>query len=668
LAAGPRDLDAIVGDAQTVREVFESMPLLLIGLSGPRHRYDAVNRTYRAAFARDDLIGTSVRDSFPEVEGQQWFEMMDRVLATGEPQVTRAWRLQVANQAGDGVDEYFFDLTFAPRHDAAGTLIGLNVFGVDATEQVLERQRMQAAAAAAVQRYERARDVITALQRQLLPAGLPVLPSARVAASYLLADADDAAGGDWFDAVPVPGGRVALVVGDVVGHGVAASAAMGQLRAVLQDRLDETGDVLAAVAAADRLARRVPGARAATVCVVLLDPAGGSLAWCSAGHPPPLVTGPDSARFLPASGQGPLGTGAAYTLRQDQLDPGQLVLLYSDGIIERPGRAPAEASAELAQVVGDLMAGRGFRGEAGLPAADRACTQTLELLVRQTGHGDDITLLAAQRQAPPPALKLGGPGLPPPPVEVTRTAVEAWVAAQGAGQEDQIALTHAAVELVTNAFEHARPGPGDLAVTVTAELDDHGEATLGVSDNGRWHEQPRPGDETYRKGHGFGLAMARSFADHLDIDRAETGTTVTFRRRLSHPARLLTADQLTHGTAPAVKLPELTLILPQPHAPSSRVAVHGPLDASTIEELGLELDRYTLGGTHELIVDLTAVTHLASAAVAEFYRTRPGSDERNYPLRLYAPAGSTAHHVLTLVGLPHTTSDPHADNTAPADT
>jgi len=544
---------------------------------------------------------------------------------------------------------------------------GLNVFGVDSTEQVREQQRIQAETAAAVQRYERARDVITALQRQLLPAGLPVLPSARVAASYLLADADDAAGGDWFDAVPVPGGGVALVVGDVVGHGVAASAAMGQLRAVLQDRLDETGDVLAAVAAADRLARRVPGARAATVCVrCSTRPA----APCRGARPvirrrwSPGRPGAGSCR---RPGRGRWAPGPRTRCSGISWRRGELVLLYSDGIIERPGRAPAEATAELVQVVGDLLAGRGFRDESGLPAVDLVCTQTLELLVRQTGHSDDITLLAAQRQTPVPALRLGGAGGPPPPVELTRQAVHTWVSAQGAGEEDRTALSHAVVELVTNAFEHARPDGTGLAVTVHAELGGDGVAELTVADNGRWHDQPQPGDEAYRRDHGFGLAMAASFADHLDIDRAATGTTVTVRRRLSRSARLLIDAQLSHGT-PEKGLPELTLVLPQPHTPSTRIAIHGPLDAGTIEELGPELDRYTLGGTHELVVDLTAVTHLASAAVAEFYRTRPGTDQRHYPLRLYAPPGSAAHHVLTLVGLPHTTTDPHLDHTpAPAE-
>jgi serine phosphatase RsbU (regulator of sigma subunit) len=75
--------------------------------------------------------------------------------------------------------------------------------------------------------------IVAELQEALLPTALPVLPRARIAARYLVAGHEQAAGGDWFDAIPLADGSVALVVGDVVGHGVAASAAMGQLRAVL---------------------------------------------------------------------------------------------------------------------------------------------------------------------------------------------------------------------------------------------------------------------------------------------------------------------------------------------------------------------------------------------------------------------------------------------------
>lgn len=120
------------------------------------------------------------------------------------------------------------------------------------SRRVRERHAAQAQVAEARPRYERARDVIDALQREFLPARLPVLPGLEVAAAYLLAEADAAAGGDWFDALPLPDGRVALMTGDVVGHGVTASAAMGQLRVVLRERLAATGEILATLDALNR--------------------------------------------------------------------------------------------------------------------------------------------------------------------------------------------------------------------------------------------------------------------------------------------------------------------------------------------------------------------------------------------------------------------------------
>jgi serine phosphatase RsbU (regulator of sigma subunit)/anti-sigma regulatory factor (Ser/Thr protein kinase) len=660
------DLDGRVGVPGVVREVFDSMPLLLVGMTGPEHRVGAVNLAYRAAFGRDKIVGMPVLDVFPEMASQQLREVFDQVLASGVPQVVSGWRAQIRNPVSGKLEEHYIDCTLVPRRDAAGTVVGLNLFGVDTTEEVLDRQRMREEAA---QWYKRAPDVVTALRRQLLPEALPLLPSVRIAGSYLPASRDDMAGGDWFDAIPVSAGRVALVVGDVVGHGMAALAAMGQLRAVLHERLDGTGDVLAAVAAADRMARRIPGTRAATVCVALLDPGDGTLTWCSAGHPPPLIAGPDSARFLPASGQGLLGTGAAYATLQDRLEAGEVVLLYSDGTIERPGRPPAAATAELAQVTSDAVAGRVFRNFS-LSAVDRACTQTVELLVQQTGHADDIILLAAQRRDPVPPLRLGGPGVPVT-LGAAREILDAWLGVQEASEQDKVALAHAVVELVTNALQHGRPDAGEPVITVTAELRDDGEACLIVADNGQWREQARPGDEEYRHDHGFGLAITASLVDHLHVEPGPHGTTATVRRRLSRPAWLLPPGQASQAvTRTTEHLPDQMLILAQPGAPGSRIAIHGSLDATSAEELGMELDRLTLGGTHELVVDLTAVTHLASAAVTELYRTAPGGGRR-HPLMLYAPAGSTAHHVLSLVSLPHTCTDPHPHpqpGTSPAGT
>ncbi|WP_433304349.1 ATP-binding protein [Actinoplanes sp. CA-030573] len=178
---------------------------------------------------------------------------------------------------------------------------------------------------------------------------------------------------------------------------------------------------------------------------------------------------------------------------------------------------------------------------------------------------------------------------------MARTAVQGRLALQGTGRRDRVALTHAVTELVTNAYEHARPDSGDATVTVTAHLRNHGEARLCVADNGRWHERARPGDQQFRADHGFGLAMTAGFADHLDVDRSDDGTTAPVRRRLSRPAQLLTAEQISHGRPGAAdRLAELTIILDQPHAPTSRIAIHGPLHTDTVGELGAELDRLTL--------------------------------------------------------------------------
>ncbi|AXB41243.1 hypothetical protein A4R43_00865 [Amycolatopsis albispora] len=488
----------------------------------------------------------------------------------------------------------------------------------------------------------------------MLPTGLPVLPGLRLAAGCLLAEADETAGGDWFDAVPLPGGRVALVVGDVVGRGVPASATMAQLRAVVQDRLDETGEVLPALAAADRLATRLPAAHAATVCIVVLTPGDGALVCGSAGHPPPLVTGGGRARYLPVPASGPLGTHATYTTTADRLGGDEVVLLYSDGIIERPGRDPGEATAEFARVTTEAVAD----AEPGTSAVERACTRTLDRLVRATGTADDIALLGAQRVAPAGPLRLHLPA-DVSVVRVARGELTRWLEELAVGEDDQFALLHAVNELVTNAVEHSHPDSLGGTVSVTGTLDDTGVVHIEVADDGSWHERSWPASVEVRREQGLGLAMTSQFVDRLDFDRGAGGTTATIHHRLVRPARLVSAGDVAGGRATAGGPAEMTLIVEQPHAPSSRIAVHGPLDVTSSDQFARELEALTMGYSHPLTVDLTAVTHFASAAIAVLHRATTRDHRNGTALRLYAPVGSPAHHVLSLVDLPHTTVDPH---------
>ena len=250
-ASGSEELARLTGTADQVRRVFEALPVMAFGVEGPEFRYTAVNAAFRAALDRGEVIGTPLADAFADLVGQQIVQLYQQVYDTGQPLVLHDYRAHLRPEGSAAEIEKYFDVVMVPVRAADGTVTGLAGTANDVTDTVRRRQAAEAEAGAAQRRYEQARDVIGALQRELLPAGVPVLPAVQIAASYRLADADTAAGGDWFDALPLPGGRVALVVGDVVGHGVAASAVMGQLRVVLHERLAATG----------RPARRDPGDR-----------------------------------------------------------------------------------------------------------------------------------------------------------------------------------------------------------------------------------------------------------------------------------------------------------------------------------------------------------------------------------------------------------------------
>jgi serine phosphatase RsbU (regulator of sigma subunit)/anti-sigma regulatory factor (Ser/Thr protein kinase)/ABC-type transporter Mla MlaB component len=648
----PDERDRVVGDAELVRGVFDELPVAVAVIQGPEHRLVAANAAYRALTGRPAPAGTPIRDLFPELAGQQIYELLDRVYVSGVRETIREWRMHFVDQATAASFEVPLDCDFLPHRPATGDDRSMIVMVDDVSERVRERHAAQQRAEVAEQRYAQAVDVIASLQRALLPAGLPVLPRARIAASYLLAEAGTAAGGDWFDAIVLPAGRLALVVGDVVGHGVAASATMSQLRAVIHDRIEQDGDIVAALAAADRVAARVPGARAATVCVAVLDTTDGSVRYCTAGHPPPLVAAPGGgSRFLPVSGAGPLASGLPPLIADAHLEEDGVLVLYSDGILERPGRDPGQASAELLQVTADTAAGRGLP-DPGSTTARRVCDQTVELLVRATGHTDDITVLAAQRTASPQPVRLEAVATQDAVRGLHRTIAD-WIGGLGAGGSDVVAVQHAVGELVTNAVDHAYPGaPGP--VTVAGELRPDGTVRVVVSDRGRWQDRA---PSISGQNRGLGLVMAEAMIDHLRLDRGSGGTTAVVTHRLAGPARLLYADQIVPASSPGREPPDpvLLLILEQPAGPRPGVRLDGPVTALTSAMTARELQRLTGNGTRDLTVDLTGVTVLASAGVAVLQHAVAVSRDHGRHLRLHAPRGTVAQHVLSLVAIPHDT-------------
>ncbi len=631
-------------DPAVMASALAQVPFILAVCEGPELRLAALSTATGALLTGRDPLGRPMREVISDLSGQQFVDAYYDVYRTGEPITGLEWRAHLSMPDGS-VHELWANFTIAPwRHDD-GSIRGVIGAGFDVTDGVRSRLAAEQQTAELRERYEQSRDAITALQRELLPAGLPVLPGVQVAASYLLADADTAAGGDWYDAVTRPDGTVALIVGDVVGHGFTASGVMGQLRAVLRDRLETGAGIAEALAAADRFARRLPAAHATTVCLAVLDPSGGTLSYCTAGHPPPLVvSGGGKTRYLAGTGGTPLGTGGAFPVRRDHLAAGDLLLLYTDGILERPGRTTAGSTVELAQVAADSAAGRALHAPDD-PPVERVCSQSVELLVRATGHRDDITLLAAQRVEPPPALDLILPAEPAS-LRLSRAEIGAWLARLGADEQDVFQLQHAFGELLTNAIEHAPDGDPATPVRLVASLDRHGCLEARVTDHGRWRE---PARQSFR---GRGLAMTSQLVDDLRVEPADAGTVATVRHTLSRPARTPAG---TPAPAPARPVAEPEFRISELDGDGGDVRVEGPVDALTADRLHHDLLRRSRGGTLPLAVDLTGVTHLASAGVSALHRIAERHAVQGGRLTLRAAAGSPAQHVLALAAIPAVT-------------
>jgi serine phosphatase RsbU (regulator of sigma subunit)/anti-sigma regulatory factor (Ser/Thr protein kinase)/anti-anti-sigma regulatory factor len=517
------------------------------------------------------------------------------------------------------------------------------------------------------------RGIVAELQQALLPTALPVLPRVRIAARYLVAGQEQAAGGDWFDAIPLDGGAVALVVGDVVGNGVAASAAMGQLRAVLAELLAAEDDLGQVLRRTDAFAARMPPLRAATLALVVLDPAAGTLRYATCGHPPPLIISLDGkARYLKGAETGPLGTGSTPALGSSTLAPGELILLYSDGLVERPDRTIAEGMAELAVVAADAAAGRSAAGRSAAgrssapdpPApdqatAERVCQLSVEQLTR-TGHSDDITALAAQRLADAvPPLHLSLPSARPS-LTTARDAFADWLRRLDATADDWEALHLAMVEVFTNAIEHAYPREAPGTIELDASLESDGSVACLITDHGTWRP-PDPADAD--RGHGLmvaGHVVDELLVSHPVADDAEgpRGTTVTLRLRLRRPAVLASAHRAEHVAYPAER--PFTVDTSVAAGATARALVGGTVDITTADQLARRLLSVSRGGTVPLIADLTGVTQLASAAVRALYEVSEQLAAHGQRLVLVTAPGSAAHMVLDLARLAHVTREESA--------
>ncbi|MEU9269981.1 SpoIIE family protein phosphatase [Streptomyces sp. NPDC048251] len=344
------------------------------------------------------------------------------------------------------------------------------------SDDVLLARELVARAALCVdnaRRYTREHTAAVTLQRSLLPHALAGGTALELASSYLPADPTDGVGGDWFDVIPLSGARVGLVVGDVVGHGIAAAATMGRLRTAVQTLADMEMPPDELLAHLDDLVLRLSGERTddtgaqqsataflgATCLYAVYDPVTRRCRMARAGHPPPVVVAPDGRFSFPEPPAGPpLGLGGmAFESTEIELAENSLIGLYTDGLVEGPDRDIEEGMSRLGEVLA--------RSDAGL---ETLCTSAVRQLVT-VPQPDDIALLLARTHAlgADHVVSWEVPADPAAVAEVRARAtrhVEAW----GLGD---LAMTSELIvsELVTNAVLYATP-PIRLRLILDARL------------------------------------------------------------------------------------------------------------------------------------------------------------------------------------------------------
>ena len=378
---------------------------------------------------------------------------------------------------------------------------------VSQTAQALDRAR----------HFESERTIAETLQRSVLPVSLPAIDGVELAARYLPGTAEVEVGGDWFDAVSLPNGKLGIAVGDVVGKGVQSAATMAQLRNALRAFALDQMKPSSTMSRLNRLAQELPESAFATIVYAVVDPVARTCRFTSAGHPPPLVVYPDGrAQFLEGGRSVPLGTAPDTVYTQDvaQLPFGSSLILYTDGLIERRSESIDDSLRRLRETA--LSAP---------PDPEGLVEHILSELIGVEERRDDVAVLA---------MRLLGVGSEPlhlrlpsqlDSLDVVREALRLWLEQAPATEADAQEIVLATWEACANAVEHARD-PVEDYFSVDVTLNDH-TVRVTVLDSGVWHPQVAERDDR-----GLGLKLIRSLMSSVDIETGRGGTRVTLEKEV----------------------------------------------------------------------------------------------------------------------------------------
>ncbi|MFF8015545.1 SpoIIE family protein phosphatase [Streptomyces sp. NPDC007929] len=240
---------------------------------------------------------------------------------------------------------------------------------------------------------ERTRTSMATMSDELLPARLPRVAGVQLAARHRTGPRG---GGDWYDALPLPDAALGLAVGSVTGSGPSAVAAMGRLRASLRAyAVMEGEDPVAVLSDLELLLRLTEPARSATALFGYCEPAARKITLAGAGHSPPLLIGPRRTEFVETSVSAPLGMLACWEAPSVEIlaEPGETVLLYTDGLLHRTGEATDRAFARLHTAAAGVP--RALRGDPGA-IADHVLRSVLPDGLDAAEGAEDVVLLAVR--------------------------------------------------------------------------------------------------------------------------------------------------------------------------------------------------------------------------------------------------------------------------------
>jgi PAS domain S-box-containing protein len=412
--------------------------------------------------APEAVVGLGEVDVYPASSPQADSLLAARTIVVPDETAALADWLSWDRRRGERVAEYGIHATMSVPVQARGATLGVAVLSrfrrpdPFTAEDVLLAEEITARAAVCIdnaRRYSRERETALALQRSLLPRSLPRTAAVEAASRYLPA-ARAGVGGDWFDVIPLSGMRVAMVVGDVVGHGIQASATMGRLRTAVRTladidlapeelltHLDDLVVRLSAEAGSDGTTGEV----GATCLYAVYDPVSRRCTVARAGHLPPILIPPGGPpRQLGVPAGPPLGLGGMpFESAEFELAEGSVLTLYTDGLVESRER-DLDASQELLRGVLGRYSG----------SLDDTCHEVLRHLLPSGGAPDDVALLLARTRELPSSQVAAwdvpaDPSLVAPVRKQVVEQLDAWGLSE-AGFTAELVVS----ELVTNAIRY----------------------------------------------------------------------------------------------------------------------------------------------------------------------------------------------------------------------